>query len=93
MIHLITYDLETPNDTPDDYARVIAGLKSHYAKWCHLEKSVWLVVTDQNASDVRDSMKQFLNSSDVLFVAKLSGNWASFNLGARRVAWLKDKTF
>jgi hypothetical protein len=93
LVHLITYDLKSPNDTPDDYQRLIEGLKSTYGTWCHVEKSVWLVSTDQNASEVRDTIKKFLNSSDVLFVAKLHGNWASFNLTTTRNDWIKARTF
>jgi hypothetical protein len=93
MVHLITYDLESPNDTSADYERVIGAIKSKYGDWCHLEKSVWLVSTTESASEVRDSIKQALYSTDILFVSRLSGNWASFNLGARRVQWMKEQTF
>jgi len=93
LVHLITYDLKSPNDTPEDYQRVIDGLKSAYGTWCHLEKSVWLVSTDQSSSEVRDVIKKFMNSSDVLFVAKLSGNWGSYNLTSKRTDWLKARSF
>jgi hypothetical protein len=93
MIHLITYDLKSPNDTSDDYERVINGLKETYKTWCHLEKSVWLISTDQGATEVRDEIKKLLNSSDILFVAKLAGNWGSFNLTTKRTDWLKARDF
>lgn len=93
MIHLITYDLKEPNDTSDDYKRVIDGLKAAYGTWCHLEESVWLVSTDQEATEVRDTIKKLLNSSDVLFVARLTGNWGSYNLTSTRTEWLKARSF
>jgi hypothetical protein len=93
LVHILTYDLTSPNDTSEDYQRVIEGLKSGYPTWCHLEKSVWLLQTDQSASEVRDSVKRLFNSSDVLFVARLSGNWGSVNLGSKRNEWLKNRTF
>jgi 23S rRNA A2030 N6-methylase RlmJ len=93
VVHIVTYDLESPHDTAEDYTRVIDGLKSTYTTWCHLEKSVWLVVTDQAASEVRDSLKRFLHNTDILFVARLSGNWGSFNLSSDRAEWLKGRTF
>ena len=93
MVYIVTYDLESPHDTSEDYARVIDGLKSMYNIWCHLEKSVWLVETEQTAAQVRDCIKAFLNTSDILFVAKLSGNWGSFNLGSKRNDWLKGRSF
>ena len=93
MVHIISYDLKAPNDTAADYDRVIEGLKLVYPTWCHLEKSVWLVETDQGAADVRDAVKSLLNPLDILFVARLSGNWSSFNLGTTRAEWLKGRTF
>lgn len=93
MIHIITYDLKSPHDSAEDYERVIGGLKAAYGSWCHLEQSVWIVSTNQSASEVRDALKELLNSSDVLFVAKLTGNWASFNLSPNRSKWLKKREF
>ena len=93
MVHIITYDLKSPNDTAEDYERVITGLKSAYGTWCHLEQSVWLVSTDKSASEVRDSIRGLLNTKDVLFVAKLSGNWASLNLTQSRINWIKAREF
>lgn len=93
MVHLITYDLKSPHDTSEDYERVIGGIKLLYKTWCHMEKSVWIVSTDQGATAVRDAVKQYLYSDDVLFVARLSGNWGSFNIGSKRVDWLKARTF
>jgi CRISPR/Cas system-associated endoribonuclease Cas2 len=93
LVYIVTYDLKSPNDTAEDYERVIDGLKSRYGNWCHVEKSVWIVSTTESASEVRDNIKALLNASDVLFVARLSGNWASFNLSSKRTDWLKSKEF
>jgi hypothetical protein len=93
LVYIVTYDLESPHDTPDDYNRVIKGLKSAYPTWCHLEESVWIVSTTQDAAQVRDSIKGLLFPTDILFVARLSGNWGSFNLTTERVNWLKKQEF
>ena len=93
MVHILTYDLESPHDTPEDYARVINAIKSLYPTWCHLEKSVWIISTDQDASQLRDSIKRFLYPTDILFVGRLSGNWGSFNLSTDRSNWLKQRQF
>lgn len=92
-MHIVTYDLKAPNDMPEDYDRVIEGLKSAYPVWCHLEESVWLVSTDQTVSETRDTIKDLLGPSDVLFVARLSGKWASFRLGSKRATWLEEQPF
>ncbi|HUN86881.1 MAG TPA: hypothetical protein VMU48_21055 [Terracidiphilus sp.] len=88
---MIAYDLREPNDTPQDYERVIA-FKSTFT-WCHLQKSVWLVESALNAAEIRDSMRSTLHKGDVLFVARLQGNWASWTLGDARNNWLKERTF
>lgn len=93
MVHIVTYDLISPHDKPEDYNRVIEGLKSLYGIWCHLEKSVWIISTSQDAAQVRDALKAFLYTSDKLFVGKLSGNWASFNLTQEQSNWLKQRQF
>jgi hypothetical protein len=93
MIHVLAYDLKAPNDQPDDYERVIAAIKADFASWCHIEQSVWLIDTTMGASEARDHMKTVLNSKDVLFVARLQGNWASVNFGDNRNKWLKERNF
>lgn len=92
MIHVVAYDLKSPNDTMEDYKRVISAIKQ-LSSWCHVEQSVWLVDTTMPAGEVRDQLKPFLNSGDVMFVARLGGNWGSWNLGDQRNAWLKGRAF
>lgn len=92
MVFVIAYDLQSPNDRAEDHERVIAQIKSAFS-WCHLEKSVWLVDSALNASEIRDNIKSVLNSGDRLFVAKLQGNWASWALGDERNNWLRARTF
>jgi hypothetical protein len=92
MIHVVAYDLEAPNDTSEDYERLIAHIKATFS-WCHLEKSVWLIDTEMDAGAVRDNIKDQVHKGDLLFVGRLQGNWASWNLGEKRVDWLKSKIF
>lgn len=93
MVYVVAYDLKSPHDTADDYDRVIGAVKDFGSTWCHLEKSVWLIVSDADASDIRDELKRYLYDTDLLFVAKMAGNWASFNMGSKRSEWLKARTF
>ena len=93
MIHILAYDLKEPNDTSDDYTRVIDAIKSEFESWAHIEQSVWLIDTDMSAGEARDHMKQFLHDKDVLFVARLNGNWGSWNFGKERTDWLKERNF
>lgn len=93
MVHIVAYDLKSPNDTAGDYERVIDGIKSSYPTWCHLEKSVWIIASDEDSQVIRDTIRKFLFDTDVLFVARLQGNWGSFNLGQNRSEWLKGRVF
>jgi len=92
MIFVIAYDLRSPHDTAEDYERVIAQIKTA-PSWCHLEKSVWLVDSALNASEIRENLRPVLNSGDRLFVGRLQGNWASWAIGDERNNWLYKRTF
>jgi hypothetical protein len=92
MVFVIAYDLRSPNDTAEDYERVIASIKANFT-WCHLQKSVWLVDSALSASEIRESIKPTLYNGDELFVARLHGNWASWALGDRRNDWLRKRSF
>lgn len=93
MIHVLAYDLKTPNDTSEDYERVIGAIKSEFSSWAHIEQSVWLIDTTMDAAEAREHMKRFLKAKDVLFVARLNGNWSSWNFGELRNKWLSGRTF
>lgn len=93
MIHIVTYDLRKPNDTPTDYDRVMATIKTSFGGWAHIERSVWLVSTPKNATQVRDEIKAALRPGDVLFVGRLQGDWASLYLGDQRNGWLRNVKF
>ncbi len=93
MVHIIAYGLKAPNDTAEDYERVISAIKSNFDSWCHIEQSVWLVNTNIDAGQVRDQLKTVLDPKDILFIARLQGSWASFKFGDKRNAWLKSRGF
>jgi len=93
MVHVVAYDLVTPNDTPENYEIITTAIKREFQGWAHIEQSVWLVDTPMEASQVREHLKVYLHSSDLLFVGRLHGNWASWNFGDSRNAWLKGRSF
>jgi hypothetical protein len=62
MIHVVAYDLVTPNDTAENYEIIIRAIKSLFNSWCHIEQSVWLIDTPHNAASVRQTLKDYLHS-------------------------------
>jgi hypothetical protein len=65
MIHLLAYDLTTPNNRPEDYDRVLSTIKADFDSWCHIEQSVWLVDMSMGAgviSAVFEKAERRLNS-------------------------------
>ena len=88
MVNLITYDLKQPGR---DYATLYEGIKSD-GSWAHPVESVWLLDTTRNPGEIRDYLKQFVDSNDILFVIQLHQNWGSNNLLEKIVEWLKSST-
>jgi hypothetical protein len=93
MINLVAYDLKTPNDTPENYERIIGAIKSKFDSWCRIEQSVWLVDTGLDPAPVRELLKPYMHTGDVLYVARLYRNWASWNFGDERNKWLNNRQF
>jgi hypothetical protein len=85
MVHVITYDLRKPGR---DYSDLYDAIKS-YESWAHPLESVWFVDTQTAPGEVRDYLKQHIDSNDKLFVCRLVHHWASFNLSDKVIEWLK----
>ncbi|HXN18471.1 MAG TPA: hypothetical protein VN875_09090 [Candidatus Binatus sp.] len=93
MVHIVAYDLRQPNDTEENYRTIIDAIKTNFNSWCHIEQSVWLIDAPTEAIAVRNLLKDYLHQSDVLFVARLTGNWGSWNFGDERNKWLAARVF
>lgn len=88
-VFAINYDLSSPDR---DYDKLTEQIKS-YGTWAHFLDSLWLVSSSKTAGEIRDHLKKHIDSNDQLFVARLSGNWASSNLSKKCTDWLKNRTF
>lgn len=85
---IISYDLRKPEQ---NYEGLIAAIQSY--TYCKINKSDWLIYTADSCSNIRDYLKNFIDSNDTLFVAELSDNpgwWASYNLRDGAVKWLNS---
>jgi len=83
--YLISYDLPEPER---DYAALEKAIQA-YGIFCHLQNSVWLISTEENATAIRDSLKQHLDENDKLFIVKTTApaSWRG-DYDDRIIAWL-----
>lgn len=73
---IIEYDLRQPNR---DYEALYDAIKS-YGIWARVTESTWLIKTEDNCVQVRDSLKQKMDTNDRLFVGELTGEAAWKNV-------------
>lgn len=85
-IFIVTYDLHQHGQ---NYECLTKKLKA-YGTYCHLQRSVWLIRSDQSAVQIRDNLKSCLDSNDDLFVAKLAGEAAWHGFSQSTSGWLKQ---
>jgi len=84
--YIITYDLHQPGQ---EYHPLIDALKKSYPAHGRLQLSVWLIVTDESAQQIRDRLAQYIDKNDKIFVAKVSrpAAWKGYDQGWSD--WLK----
>ena len=90
-IYLVTYDLRGTNETSEDYKRLIEKIKS-YSSWARPTYSDWLIETTKTASQVRDELWSFMDSTDRLLVltARAPAAWNG-SIPEDVSTWMKDK--
>lgn len=84
--YMIGYDLLTPGQDYSDLHEAIKKLGS----WWHCLDSTWLINSNQTATQIRDSLKPYLDRNDRLLVSTITRDaaWTGFNEGCSD--WLKD---
>lgn len=83
--YIVSYDLHQQGQ---NYTCLIEKLKGYGTHW-HMQQSVWIVVTNQTAVQIRDNLSPCLDSNDKLFVGKLSGEAAWKGYSSSITQWLK----
>ena len=84
--YLITYDLVTPGQNYTNLFTAIRGLGSS----CKPLLSTWIVRSNLTTVQIRDTLGQYVDANDKIFVAFIGNNWASSNLTVADVNWLKS---
>ena len=83
--YIITYDLSKPGR---NYGDLYKRIKS-YSTWAKITESSWAVSTDRTAEQIRDNLKEALDSNDKLLMGLL-GRSAWSGLTKELTDWLKE---
>jgi len=80
--------IQSLNTPGNDYEDLIEAIRS-YGSYCKLQKSVWFIDSRKTAAEIRDDLKQHIDSNDDLFVGDMRKHWAAANK-PKCVDWLKN---
>lgn len=83
--YIISYDLIKRKD----YNSLINEIKKTQ-KWAHPMESLWIIVSNESASEVRDRLKLHMDNDDKLLVVKSSSVGAWKGLSSNVSDWLKN---
>jgi len=84
--YLISYDLNKPGQ---DYNSLFEAIKE-LGTWWHCLDSTWIVKTNNTAVQIRDYLKNQIDSNDALLVVDLSGEAAWLGFSTDCSSWLKN---
>lgn len=85
VVYAINYDLRSRGQDYDELIDAIEGLGDS----CHILESMWFVVADGPSSEIRDELKEHIDSNDELLVTKFKGGWAT-TFTDDRTEWLRE---
>ena len=72
---IVAYDLDQPGQ---NYTCIIERLNT--LPHCHAQESVWFVLFEGTAPDLRAYLAACLDSNDKLFVDQVSNGWAGWGM-------------
>lgn len=85
---LITYQLD---NFKTSYPIISQKIKE-YPNWAKPFSRVWLIKTNQKASDVRSELSALIPGDNKLLVINITGRaWASYHLEQDVVVWMKEQ--
>ena len=84
-VYQINYDLRKQKD----YSSLIERIQS-YGTWCHPLESVWIIVTNQTAAQVRDYLATVMDNDDGILVTRLQGEAAWYGLSNEVSQWIQS---
>ena len=84
--YIISYDLVSPNR---NYDALYGAIKS-LGPWAHVTESLWAVVTEKSAVEVRNYLSGHIDGNDRLFVLR-SGSEGAWRNVICSSEWLKER--
>ncbi|WP_237520840.1 CRISPR-associated endonuclease Cas2 [Serratia proteamaculans] len=85
--YIVTYDLVNRRD----YTLLIEKIKS-YRQWAHPLESVWIIITDDTSSQLRDSLSDFIDKDDKLLIMKTTQGASWIGLNNNVSDWIKNNS-
>jgi hypothetical protein len=86
--YLISYDLGLP-ETVEDY-KVLKTYIQSFPLWAKPLQSVWFVISNKKASEIRDEIKLRVDGNDKVLVIEVKGHWATNGISTEVLNWMKN---
>ena len=91
MMFLIVLDPRSKD--PVVHTKIDASVRT-MGNWSNRLDNAWLLEADKlGARKIRDTLKDFLEEPDRLFVARISRNWAGRGMGQGFPEWMSRRDF
>lgn len=84
--YLISYDLIGPNR---DYKAVAEHIRSTYGTRAKPLESVWLVVSDKSAGEIRDALQEHIDDNDMILVVRVAKGWGTRKIPKATNDWMR----
>lgn len=86
-LYLVTYH-QTVHD--HDVSHNVSGKVRSFGAWAHIMPSAWLVNSEMTAEEINLSLKEVINEADLLFVTKVTKDYAAC-IHPDAITWANEK--
>ena len=95
MMFMIAYKANNPGDAEKTLEKIDEVLAALGPRTKGIFDNVWLLEARLNAPNIRDLLKNAVNTGDRIFVARIAQNWAGMNMGGKPPfpEWLNARNF
>lgn len=85
-VYLVTYQLNAPGQEYDDLYEAIEV-------YDHINpiNTIYFISTDDGAVDVKNDLKQYMDSNDDLIVVEIKQHWGMTGVSTEEGDWIRDR--